>query len=316
MSKRQVADVPVADTAPSMIEAVDSDESDEDDDTSRHATEYFVPNDGRQQESLDFAHHYLTKLLDDKLFLAPIQEDAEGLTVLDVGTGTGIWCIDFGCEHPEAEVIGTDLSPIQPAWVPANVRFEIEDAGTDWTFRDNNFDFIHMRYLLGGITDWAALFRQAYRCCKPGGWIESIEVDTTLYSDDGSVENNPTIAIWNRLFKGAAEKMGKSFNVVAEDLQRRSIEEAGVTDYKVVNLKVPMGGWPRDPKLAELGRISLLSLETDVEGFTMLLWYNVLQWPQDEYRPFLDAFRKALRDRRTHAYLKLRFVYGRKPEAA
>jgi methylase of polypeptide subunit release factors len=33
--------------------------------------------------------------------------------VLDIGTGTGIWAIDFADEHPEAEVIGTDLSPIQ-----------------------------------------------------------------------------------------------------------------------------------------------------------------------------------------------------------
>lgn len=51
-------------------------------------------------------------------------------------------------------------------------------------------------------------------------------------------------------------------------------------------------------------------------GFTMLLWYNIVQWPQDEYRPFLDAVRKTFRDKRTHAYLKSRLVYGRKPEAA
>lgn len=33
---------------------------------------------------------------------------------LDIGTGTGIWAIDFADEHPETTVIGTDLSPIQP----------------------------------------------------------------------------------------------------------------------------------------------------------------------------------------------------------
>lgn len=35
------------------------------------------------------------------------------ITVIDIGTGTGIWAIDFADEHPESEVIGTDLSPIQ-----------------------------------------------------------------------------------------------------------------------------------------------------------------------------------------------------------
>jgi len=51
--------------------------------------------------------------------------------VLDIGTGTGIWAINFGKdsisfdsfvlnlshladEHPEIEVYGIDLSPIQP----------------------------------------------------------------------------------------------------------------------------------------------------------------------------------------------------------
>ncbi|KAI8247308.1 Secondary metabolism regulator LAE1 [Colletotrichum sp. SAR 10_77] len=33
--------------------------------------------------------------------------------VLDVGTGTGLWAIDFADEHPDAEVLGTDLSPVQ-----------------------------------------------------------------------------------------------------------------------------------------------------------------------------------------------------------
>lgn len=29
---------------------------------------------------------------------------------------------DFADMHPDAEVIGTDVSPIQPSWVPPNVK--------------------------------------------------------------------------------------------------------------------------------------------------------------------------------------------------
>ncbi|KAL5600824.1 hypothetical protein FOVSG1_006854 [Fusarium oxysporum f. sp. vasinfectum] len=47
--------------------------------------------------------------------------------VLDVGTGTGIWAIEFADDHPEAEVLGIDLSPIQPHLVPANLEFQIDD---------------------------------------------------------------------------------------------------------------------------------------------------------------------------------------------
>lgn len=43
--------------------------------------------------------------LNNKLGLAPPhQTDSKVKRVLDVGTGTGIWAIDFGDEHPDATV--------------------------------------------------------------------------------------------------------------------------------------------------------------------------------------------------------------------
>jgi ubiquinone/menaquinone biosynthesis C-methylase UbiE len=45
------------------------------------------------------------------LYLAPVENPKQ---VLDVATGTGIWAVEFGMEHPGAEVLGIDLSPIQP----------------------------------------------------------------------------------------------------------------------------------------------------------------------------------------------------------
>lgn len=50
--------------------------------------------------------------MDGKLHFAPIETPSK---VLDIGTGTGIWAMDLGDEFPEAEVIGTDISPIQPS---------------------------------------------------------------------------------------------------------------------------------------------------------------------------------------------------------
>jgi methylase of polypeptide subunit release factors len=42
--------------------------------------------------------------LGGKLFKAPIPKEKQLHRVLDVGTGTGIWAIDFADEHPESEV--------------------------------------------------------------------------------------------------------------------------------------------------------------------------------------------------------------------
>jgi len=63
--------------------------------------------------SLDLHHAVMSLLLDGKLHLAPLDAPQR---ILDIGTGTGIWAIDVADEYPMAEVIGTDLSPIQPRW--------------------------------------------------------------------------------------------------------------------------------------------------------------------------------------------------------
>ena len=73
---------------------------------------YLIPNDEMENDRLDFQHAVFLRSLGGKLHLAPIPGDVQN--VLDIGTGTGIWAIDFADEYPSARVIGTDLSPIQP----------------------------------------------------------------------------------------------------------------------------------------------------------------------------------------------------------
>jgi ubiquinone/menaquinone biosynthesis C-methylase UbiE len=42
---------------------------------------------------MDLVHHIYSLLLEGKLHLAPVYPNAQ--RVLDLGTGTGIWAIDF-----------------------------------------------------------------------------------------------------------------------------------------------------------------------------------------------------------------------------
>ena len=77
------------------------------------------------------SHELLLKIHDGALHQAPIGKSPQ--RILDIGTGTGIWAIDAADRYPSALVTGTDLSPIQPSWVPPNCKFEIDDAEREWT---------------------------------------------------------------------------------------------------------------------------------------------------------------------------------------
>lgn len=89
---------------------------------------------------------------------------------------------------PSAHIIGIDISPTQPSWVPPNVSFQIDDAQLDWTFEPESFDFIHVRSLLGGIDDWPKLYGQLFKFLKPGGWFQHMEPRLALRCDNPAIE--------------------------------------------------------------------------------------------------------------------------------
>jgi len=123
---------------------------------------YLLPNDEREQDRLDLQHHLFTLTFDGKLFTCDVEKGEKQIhRVLDAGCGTGIWAIDFADEHPETEVLGIDLSPIQPAFIPPNVTFVVDDLEQEWTF-SSRFDFIYMRMLSASILDFPAMFKKAF----------------------------------------------------------------------------------------------------------------------------------------------------------
>ena len=189
---------------------------------------------------MDLHHHIFRLTLGGPLIRAPIPPDPQ--RVLDLGTGTGIWAMDFADEYPSAVVIGNDLSPIQPTWVPVNCKFVVDDMENDWLYRpQEKFDFIHGRGLCGSIRDWDRLYGQISQHLKPGGWLEMQEYEAWVKSDDDpDLLNAPSVLQWQQLVDEATIIFGKRLNV-AHTVKQRFID-AGFEDVREDVYKVRTPG--------------------------------------------------------------------------
>jgi SAM-dependent methyltransferase len=174
--------------------------------------------------------------------------------------------------YPSAVVIGTDLSPIQPMFVPPNCQFEIEDVSLDWTYPTNHFDFVHVRELFGSIPDWDRFFQQSLEALKPGGYLEILEHSVVPESDDGTVGPDSFYTIWGQTVIDLGARRGKSFSIWKESKER--MERAGFVDLVEEQFIWPMNGWSKDPKLRELGRWNQLRVYDGIEGFMIRILTN------------------------------------------
>ena len=109
---------------------------------------------------------------------------APGLTVLDVGCGTGEDAIAIaGFVGPSGHVTGVDnndtmlQAALQRAQsVPLPVSFQAGDAG-HLPFEPNSFDRVRADRVFQHLKNTDAALAEMIRVTKPGGWVSVLDVD-------------------------------------------------------------------------------------------------------------------------------------------
>lgn len=71
-------------------------------------------------------------------------------------------CYIVADAYPSASVIGTDLSPIQPSWLPVNLRMFIDDCEEDQWLHGDGYDLVHLRDMSGFLRNPDALLAKIY----------------------------------------------------------------------------------------------------------------------------------------------------------
>ncbi|KAI8658029.1 hypothetical protein NCS57_01183400 [Fusarium keratoplasticum] len=261
---------------------------------------------------LDLQHHMFLLTFDNKLGLSPPNlPDYKPSRVLDLGTGTGLWAIDFGDEHPEAEIIGVDLSPIQPSFVPPNVQFLVDDIDEEWNY-SKPFDYIHSRMMNFSIQNWAEYLQKMFQNLTPGGYVELQEMDGFYASDDGTLSDDHALSRWCTLLGEAAVKLGRSFQPT--DQLAAIMKQVGFNEVVETRFKWPINRWPKEKKYKELGAWNNQNASQVLESATLAPFTRVLGWSSEEVNLFLMDVRKDLNNPDIHAYSQVRSVYGRKPQ--
>lgn len=157
--------------------------------TRRHAfprqeVPYFLSHDLEAINSEIDLHNMAYEVLSQRLSIYPFGEEKPA-RVLDIGTGSGAWCIDLAKRWPKTEVVGLDVVPCQTptrylkdadlesriSWVVANFLEELP-------FPSASFDMVHVRFI-GSCAmredHWSDLLAEIARVLKPSGQIEFIE---------------------------------------------------------------------------------------------------------------------------------------------
>ena len=275
-----------------------------------------MPCDDDEQTRMQMLHQVYEYVLGDRLTTVPLSDPTH---VLDIGTGCGDWTIAMGEQYPACEVIGTDIAKIQPTAVTSNVFFEIWDAEEEygWTHQPDKFDLIHFRTMRGAFKDWSNIYKECFKCTKPGGWIEVLDFDDheamLSFFPPGGVT-----APWLAAIDEGTKKAGTPRGI--KHLDPKRFTEVGFVDVTVERHNIPMGLWPEDPEMKKIAHLFMIVQMCGIEALCLRILTEQMGWDRAEIARICNIVTAEMKaacydaERARGIGFLVMVVKGRKPE--
>lgn len=204
---------------------------------------YALPKDLEEGQRLNLQHYIFRYVLRGN-YAAPLSGQIS--TILDVGSGTGIWGQEMAQAFPTARVFGLDLEPPQTvslaasaASFPSNYHFVQGNLLEGLPFPDRMFDYTHQRMLVLGIPvqRWPDALRELWRVTRPGGWVELLELGTEI-QPAGSATS--TLLRWSTNFLHS-----RGIDSPSMKLLGGMLDQQGLRSVVSRALDIPLGSWDR-----------------------------------------------------------------------
>lgn len=139
------------------------------------------------------------------------------------------------------------------------------------------------------------------RAVKPGGWIENQEFDLMAFADDDTLPSDSDIVKWCKYMNEGGLIGGFKLRITSAEI-KAAMEEAGFTDITVIDLKLPIGMWAKDPTLKEAGKFALVAMLDGLQGLSLAIFTRYLKWEVEEVEVLLARVRNEWKLRRVHSY--------------
>ncbi|KAK3175584.1 hypothetical protein K4F52_010142 [Lecanicillium sp. MT-2017a] len=210
---------------------------------------------------------------------------------------------------PGANVIGVDISPIQPNLVPTNLCFQVDDVEMEWNYRFG-LDFINARGLSGSIKDVRKFLAQAHESLNVQGWLELSDIVLDTVSDNDMLKPGSKIKEWESHMKDASSRNGRPID--SPTFYEERMIAAGFCNVTVKTYELPLNEWPTDEAKKELGRYCLEIFANNLFAWSADLFIRILGWTREKLTVYLAEVRDAMKDEEVRPKLKLQVVYGQK----